>query len=198
VTDAKQIINDVVSESLRVKSQFFAESTGDIIQAAEVIAGAFSDGKKVMLFGNGGSAADAQHIAAEFVVRYVADRKALPAVSLVTDTSILTAASNDHGYSSVFARQIDALGTKGDVAIAISTSGNALSVLEGMDMARSKGLFVIGFSGKTGGKMAERADILFRVPSTVTARIQEAHVLLGHVVCELVDRSLFPNLYPKD
>jgi D-sedoheptulose 7-phosphate isomerase len=197
-TDAELLIHHVVSESLQVKTQFFAENSAGIIQAADAMVRAYRDGKKLLLFGNGGSAADAQHIAAEFVVRYIPDRKALPALALSTDTSILTSASNDHGYSTIFSRQIDALGVKGDVAIAISTSGNSPSVLEGIDMARSKGLFVLGFTGKTGGQMARRTDLLFRVPSTVTPRIQEAHILLGHILCELVDRSLFPDLYPKD
>ena len=196
--DAKQFVSHVVSESLRVKSQFFAENTLLIIRAAETVAAAFDGGRKLLLFGNGGSAADAQHIAAEFVVRFVPNRKPLPAISLSTDTSVLTAASNDHGFATVFSRQIDALGMPGDIAIGISTSGNSPSILEGLDMARKKDLFIIGLTGETGGKMNDRADLLFRVPSTYTPRIQETHLLLGHVLCELVDRILFPDLYPKD
>jgi D-sedoheptulose 7-phosphate isomerase len=198
VTNAEQFINHVVSESLRIKARFFEENTATIIRAADAIVAAIRAGKKLLLFGNGGSAADAQHIAAEFVVRFVPERNALPALCLSTDTSILTAASNDHGYSTVFSRQIDALGANGDIALAISTSGNSPSVLEAINTARSKGLFVIGFTGESGGKMGDQTNILFRVPSTVTPRIQEAHILLGHILCELVDRSLFPNVYPKD
>jgi D-sedoheptulose 7-phosphate isomerase len=198
VKDAAKFIDQVVSESLRVKSQFFTENSTLIIKTAEKMADAFRSGHKLLLFGNGGSAADAQHIAAEFVVRFIPDRKAIPALSLATDTSVLTAASNDHGYSTVFSRQIDALGAPGDIAIGISTSGNSPSVLEGLDMAAGKEMFTIGFSGESGGKMNNRADVLFRVPSTQTPRIQETHILLGHVLCEIVDRILFPDVYPKD
>jgi D-sedoheptulose 7-phosphate isomerase len=198
VKDATQLVNNFVSESLRVKSQFFNENATRIVDAAETIAHGFRNGRKVLLFGNGGSAADAQHLATEFVVRFMPDRPPLPALSLSTDTSILTASSNDYGYPTVFSRQIEALGLKGDIAIAISTSGNSPSVLEGIDMARSKGLFTIGFTGESGGKMNDRVEVLFRVPSRVTPRIQETHLLLGHILCELVDRSLFPDLYPKD
>ena len=122
----------------------------------------------------------------------------MPAISLATDTSVLTAVGNDYGYDKVFARQIEALGQSGDIAIAISTSGNSPSVLAAIDVARSKGLFTIGFTGETGGKMKDRVEVLFRVPSRETPRIQETHVMLGHILCELVDRELFPEIYPAD
>jgi D-sedoheptulose 7-phosphate isomerase len=198
VKDGAQLVDHVVAESLRIKSRFFSDNAARIASAAETIAQGLQNGHKLLLFGNGGSAADAQHLAAEFVVRFIPDRKPLPALSLSTDTSILTASSNDYGYPSVFSRQIQALGARGDIAIAISTSGNSPSVLEGIDMARSRGLFTIGFTGETGGQMIDRVEVLFRVPSRVTPRIQETHLLLGHILCELVDRSLFPDLYPKD
>jgi D-sedoheptulose 7-phosphate isomerase len=152
----------------------------------------------MLFFGNGGSAADAQHLAAEMVGRFGPERAALPAISLSTDTSILTAVGNDYGYDNVFARQIEALGQSGDTAIGISTSGNSPSVLLALDVARTRGLFTVGFTGETGGKMMDRAEVLFRVPSRQTPRIQETHILLGHIICELVDRELFPEAYSAD
>jgi D-sedoheptulose 7-phosphate isomerase len=162
------------------------------------MAQALKEGRKVLLFGNGGSAADAQHIAAEFVGRFIPDRNPLPALSLVTDTSALTALGNDYGYNQVFSRQVQALGNPGDVAIGISTSGNSPNVIEALGVARSKSLITIGFTGQDGGKMIGSADVLFRVPSRVTPRIQETHLTLGHVLCELIDRELFPDVYPQD
>src|SRR5205809_4789460 len=196
--NASELIDQFVSENLRVKAQFFQENKELIAQTAETIAHGLRSGRKVLLFGNGGSAADAQHLAAELVGRFGPDRSPLAAISLSTDTSILTAVSNDYGYEKVFARQIEALGHAGDTAIAISTSGDSPSVLEAVDLARSKGLFTVGFTGQTGGKMNDRAEVLFRVPSRQTPRIQETHLLLGHILCDLVDRQLFPEIYPAD
>jgi D-sedoheptulose 7-phosphate isomerase len=195
---APQFIDETVAESLRVKSLFFEANKIRIAETAETIAHVLKNGHKILLFGNGGSAADAQHIAAEFVGRFGPDRTALPAISLSTDTSILTALSNDYGYAQVFARQIAALGQAGDSAIGISTSGNSPSVLVALEMAKSKGLFTIGFTGETGGKMGECTEVLFRVPSRRTSRIQETHNLLGHILCELIDRHLFPDSYTSD
>jgi D-sedoheptulose 7-phosphate isomerase len=194
--DAAQLIEQFVSESLRVKAQFFKENKETIARTAETIARVLGNGRKVLFFGNGGSAADAQHLAAELVGRFGPDRSALPGISLSTDTSILTALANDYGYDKVFARQIEALGQSGDAAIAISTSGNSASVIEAIGVARSKGLFTVGFTGESGGKMNNRVDVLFRVPSRQTPRIQETHLLLGHILCDLVDRQLFPEIYP--
>jgi D-sedoheptulose 7-phosphate isomerase len=196
--DAAQLIDQFVSESLRVKARFFEENKDAIVRTAETIAHGLRSGHKVLFFGNGGSAADAQHLAAELVGRFGPDRSALAGISLSTDTSILTAIGNDYGYENVFARQIAALGQAGDTAIAISTSGNSPSVIDGIDVARSKGLFTVGFTGETGGKMKDRVEVLFRVPSRQTPRIQETHILLGHILCELVDRQLFPEIYPAD
>ena len=196
--DAAQLIDQFVSESIRVKTRFFEDNKDAIVRTAETIAHGLRSGHKVLFFGNGGSAADAQHLAAELVGRLGPDRSALPGISLSTDTSILTAIGNDYGYENVFSRQIAALGQAGDTAIAISTSGNSPSVIEGIDIARSKGLFTVGFTGETGGKMKDRVEVLFRVPSRQTPRIQETHILLGHILCELVDRQLFPEIYPAD
>jgi D-sedoheptulose 7-phosphate isomerase len=196
--DSKRLIEHFVAESLRVKSEFFQSNAALIGQTAEKMARALGDGRKVLLFGNGGSAADAQHIAAEFVGRFIPDRKALPAVSLSTDTSALTAIANDYGYSAVFSRQVQALGNAGDIAIGISTSGNSPSVLEALDVARAMGMLTIGFTGQDGGKLNGRTDVLFCVPSRMTPRIQETHITLGHVLCELIDRELFPEAYPQD
>ena len=195
---AAALLDQFVSESLRIKAAFFEENRQAIVNTAARIALGLRDGKKVLFFGNGGSAADSQHLAAEMIGRFGPDRSPLPAIALTTDTSILTAVANDYGYEKVFARQIDGLGQTGDTAIGISTSGNSPSVLEALDAARQRGLFTVGFAGETGGKMVGRTDVLFRVPSKVTARIQEAHLMLGHVLCELVDRELFPEIYPND
>jgi len=195
---ASQLIEEFVAESLRVKGQFFEENKERIAHTAEVIAYALRAGRKILFFGNGGSAADAQHLAAEMVGRFGPVRSPLAAIALSTDSSILTAVGNDYGYENVFSRQIEALGQAGDTAIAISTSGNSPSVLNALDTARSKNLFTIGFTGETGGKMNERAEVLFRVPSNQTPRIQETHILLGHVICELIDRQLFPEAYPAE
>jgi D-sedoheptulose 7-phosphate isomerase len=195
---APQFIAETVADSLRVKSLFFEANKTRIAETAETIAHGLKNGHKILLFGNGGSAADAQHIAAEFVGRFGPDRTALPAISLSTDTSVLTALSNDYGYAQVFARQIEALGQAGDSAIGISTSGNSPSVLVALEMAKSKGLFTIGFTGETGGKMGDFTEVLFRVPSRHTSRIQETHNLLGHILCELIDRHLFPESYTSD
>src|SRR5438477_3210287 len=196
--DAGQLIDQFVGESLRVKARFFEENKETIVRTAETIAHGLRNGRKVFFFGNGGSAADAQHLAAELVGRFGPDRAPLAGISLSTDTSILTACGNDYGYDKVFSRQIEALGQPGDTAVAISTSGNSPSVLEAADMARSKSLFTVGFTGETGGKMNDRVEVLFRVPSRKTPRIQETHLLLGHILCELVDRELFPGIYPTD
>ncbi len=196
--NAEQLIDQMVGESLRVKARFFEENKDRIVQSAARIAQVLRDGHKVMFFGNGGSAADAQHLAAELIGRFGPDRCSLPGISLSTDTSILTALGNDYGFEKVFSRQIEGLGRPGDAAIGISTSGNSPNVLEALDTARAKGIFTIGFTGEAGGKMIDRADVLFRVPSRHTPRIQETHLLLGHILCDLADRELFPDIYPAD
>jgi D-sedoheptulose 7-phosphate isomerase len=158
--------------------------------AAKLLVTTFKNGNKVLLCGNGGSAADAQHIAAEFVVRYQLKRRALPAIALTTDTSILTAHANDFDFDSVFARQIEALGNAGDTLIAISTSGNSKNIVQAAQIAHGKKLNVIALTGENGGALAEFATNLITVPSKITARIQETHILIGHYWCGVVEESL--------
>lgn len=148
------------------------------------------DGGKVMFFGNGGSAADSQHLATELTARYKTDRKAIAAIALTTDTSALTAIGNDFGFEDIFSRQIEALGRAGDVAIGISTSGNSANVLKALKLAREEGIVTVGFTGGTGGKMAEVCDILLKVPSPTTARIQEMHITLGQMLCGALEQAL--------
>jgi D-sedoheptulose 7-phosphate isomerase len=184
-------VRALFDDSLRVKQAFLAEHAAGVARAAELVADALGRGGKVLLFGNGGSAADAQHIAAEFVGRFRAERRALAAIALTTDTSALTAIANDYGYDEVFARQVRGLGRAGDVAFAISTSGRSPSVLRAVDACRTLGIATIGLTGGDGGPLAGTVDLCLRVSaSTLSARIQEAHILVGHVICELVDRRL--------
>lgn len=158
-------------------------------QCAKRVEQALSQGHKVLFCGNGGSAADSQHLAAEFVGRFQKERKGLPAVALTVDTSILTAIANDYGYEMVFARQVQALGEAGDILVGISTSGNSKNVLLAIKEAKEKGITCIGMTAEGGGKMAEECDICLAVPAKVTARAQEMHILMGHILCELVDHE---------
>ncbi len=168
-----------------------AKSCSESIEAAaNLLMKTFENGNKVLLCGNGGSAADAQHIAAEFVVRYQLKRRALPAIALTTDSSILTAHANDFDFDSVFARQIEALGNAGDTLIAISTSGNSKNIVQASKIARSKNINVIALTGENGGALAEFATNLITVPSKITARIQETHILIGHYWCGAVEEGL--------
>lgn len=185
-------IRDLFEASMRAKRVFLDENTAALERAIGIVADAMARGHKLLLFGNGGSAADAQHIASEFVGRFMRERRALPAVALTTDTSALTAIANDYGYDEVFARQVRALGARGDVALAISTSGKSPSVLRAVDACREIGIATIGLSGGDGGTLAGAVDVSLRVSaSRLSARIQETHILIGHVLCELVDRRLF-------
>jgi D-sedoheptulose 7-phosphate isomerase len=177
-------------ESAEVKRRFVREQAERIVAAARLIAGALREGRKLLLFGNGGSATDASHLAAEFVGRYHRDRAPLPALALGSDPAAVTCIANDYGYEELFARQVRAHGRKGDIAIAISTSGNSPNVLKGAEAARACGLVTLGWTGGTGGALAGLVDHAFVVPSTVTARIQECHITLGHVLCELIEDEL--------
>lgn len=177
-------------ESASVKQRFVREHADRIEQVVKLIATAFREGRKVLLFGNGGSATDAAHIAAEFVGRYHRERDPLPAIALATDVAAITCIANDYGYDELFARQVRAHGQKGDIAIAISTSGNSVNVLKGVEAARSVGLTTIAWTGGSGGKLAGMVNYPFVVPSKVTARIQESHITLGHVLCELIEEQL--------
>jgi D-sedoheptulose 7-phosphate isomerase len=162
-----------------------------IVDAADLIAECLKAGGKVLLFGNGGSAADAQHLAAEFVGRFVLERSPLPGIALTTDSSILTAVANDYGFDEVFVRQVLALGRPRDVAIGISTSGNSPNVVKAVRVAAERGLRTIGLAGRDGGALAKEVEIAITVPSTNTARIQECHIAVGHILCELVEDALF-------
>jgi D-sedoheptulose 7-phosphate isomerase len=187
-------ISAIVAESLEVKRRFFSEHGTDVARAAELIADAFKANGKLLVFGNGGSAADAQHIAGEMVNRFLQHRKALPAVALTTDGGVLTCIANDSGFENVFARQIEALGTKGDACLAISTSGTSANVIVACEQARKQGMVVIGLLGRDGGRVAALCDLALVVRSNDTQRIQETHNLIGHIVCELVEAKLFPAI----
>jgi D-sedoheptulose 7-phosphate isomerase len=186
-------IRDIITESIDVKRALLAAPLSTVQKAIEVIAEALGEGRKLLLFGNGGSASDAQHLAAEFVNRFLKPRPALPAVALTTDGSVLTAVGNDDDFREIFARQIMALGSAGDVAWGISTSGESPNVIRGLEAARSIGLVTIGMTGKLGGSVGNIVDHWIHVDSSKTPRIQEAHITVGHVICELVDELLFPN-----
>ncbi len=185
------IIRRSLQDSLIIKEKFILEHAGRIKELAAWIAEAFGRGGKLLIFGNGGSAADAQHIAAEFVNRFMIERPPLPALALTTDTSILTSISNDYDYSEVFAKQVRALGRKGDVALGISTSGNSPNVVKGLEVSREIGIKTVALAGKDGGRIAGVADLSFVVSSDRVPRVQEAHGLFGHILCELVDYILF-------
>jgi D-sedoheptulose 7-phosphate isomerase len=189
----KEFVLNAFSDSANVKQQFARDYADRIVQVAQLIATALRGGHKVLLFGNGGSATDAAHIAAEFVGRYKRERAPLPALALATDIAAITCISNDYGFEELFARQVRAHGRKGDIAIAISTSGNSPNVLKGVAAAQECGLTTIGWTGGTGGKLAALVDHPFVVPSSVTARIQETHITLGHVLCELAEEQLLGN-----
>jgi D-sedoheptulose 7-phosphate isomerase len=175
-------------------TQHLLEQTPVCRKVAERLIEAYTIGKKALLCGNGGSAADAQHIAAEFVGRFYLDRPALPAEALTVNTSSLTAIGNDYSFDQVFSRQIEAFGNAGDVCIGISTSGNSRNVVEAFRVARRKGITTVALTGATGGKMAAEADFCIRIPSTDTPRIQEHHILVGHILCELVEQALFADV----
>ncbi len=181
----------ILEASLQAKREFWEKEGEKILSAAERIAAAFRAGQKLLVFGNGGSAADAQHLAAEFVNRFRLERKPLPAIALTTDTSILTAIANDYDFAEVFSKQVEALGSPGDVALGISTSGRSPNVIRALAKAREKGLFTIGLGGGDGGRLPEVSDLLILVPSSETPRIQEGHLFFIHLVCELVEEALF-------
>jgi len=185
-----QIIERRLTDHLEVLQKLLASDLpAKLARCAEYVEKALAGGHKVLFCGNGGSAADSQHLAAEFVGRFQKERKGLPAIALTVDTSVLTAVANDYGYETVFARQVQALGEPGDVLIGISTSGNSSNVLLAIEEAKAKQIFCIGMTAEGGGKMAQVCDVCLAVPTGVTARAQEMHILLGHILCELVDRE---------
>ena len=178
-------------ESIKVKEDFVEGHLDTIIEVARAIAGTFNDGNKILLFGNGGSSTDASHIAAEFINRFKRERPALPAIALNTDMAVITSIANDYDFSEVFARQVKALATEGDMVFAISTSGNSPNVVKALDVARKKKLKTVFLTGAKGEKLAAKATYSFVVPSENTPRIQETHITLGHVICLMVEEILF-------
>jgi D-sedoheptulose 7-phosphate isomerase len=194
----KEAITRIFQASIEAKEQFLRAQSSELIAATDTVIRTLRAGGKILLFGNGGSAADAQHLAAEFVNRYLIDRPPLPAIALTTDSSALTSIANDYGPADIFAKQIQALGKDNDVAIALSTSGNSANVLRGLECCRAIGMPTIGLTGGNGGAMAALVDHCLCVSATtVTPRIQETHILIGHVICEMVDRSLYGTGRPE-
>ncbi|EAK0419199.1 D-sedoheptulose 7-phosphate isomerase [Campylobacter jejuni] len=186
-------IKEHFQESILVKEQILKdENLINLIKNASLeVIKAYKNGNKTLLAGNGGSAADAQHIAGEFVSRFYFDRPGIASIALTTDTSVLTAIGNDYGYENLFARQVQAQGVKGDVFIGISTSGNSKNILKALELCKQKEIISIGLSGASGGAMNELCDYCIKVPSTCTPRIQEAHILIGHIICAIVEEELF-------
>lgn len=184
------IVRKSFLDSIETKKAFLEMYIDRVLEVGLIMAKALEDGNKILFFGNGGSAADAQHLAAEIVGRYKRERRGLPSIALTTDTSILTAVGNDYGFDNIFERQIEALCIPGDVAVGISTSGNSLNVIKGLMKAQDLGATTIAFSGKQGGKVIDIAHYSFVVPSYDTARIQECHITLGHTLCEIIDEKL--------
>lgn len=189
----KEKIKNIISSSILVKQKLLQDEAllEKIAQVVDVIASAFSNGNKVLFCGNGGSAADAQHFAAEFSGRFYKDRKALPSEALHCNTSYLTAVANDYSYDVIYSRIVDGIGVSGDVLAGLSTSGNSINVIKAFESARTKNMITVGFTGESGGKMKEISDYLFNVPSKDTPRIQESHIMIGHIICELVEEKLF-------
>ncbi len=184
----------IVADSLEVKRRYFAEHAADVERAARLIPESFGAGGKLLICGNGGSAADAQHIAGEFVNQFLRkDRRALPALALTTDGGVLTCIANDNGFERIFARQVEAFGARGDVLLAITTSGTSPNVVAAAEQAREQGLKVVGLLGRDGGRVRELCDVALVVESADTQRIQETHNLVGHILCDLVEQTLFPG-----
>lgn len=190
---ALEIIADYANEGALLREKFFRSCANFLRQAAMEAAATFAEGGKILFCGNGGSAADSQHLAAEFVNRFLMDRPALPAIALTTDSSALTAIGNDMGYAEVFARQVDALGRPGDLLVAISTSGKSPNVLRALEQASQRGIFTIGFSGADGSRMRELCNILLETPACATPLVQELHIAAGHLFCQLTDHFMFEN-----
>ena len=192
----ENIIQKRFKECGEVRARFLKENLPKFLETINLISQAFERGNKLLLFGNGGSAADAQHIAAEFVNRYIIDRPPLPAIALTTDTSILTSISNDLAFQEIFSKQVKALGKEGDVAIGLSTSGNSSNVIKAFEVAREMGIKTVALVGNDGGMLAKIADIAMIVPSSSTPRIQETHILVAHILCEMVEHQLFFKVTP--
>lgn len=195
-----KLISDTITESIQVKTKLMSHCSADVEITGNILAQSLKNGGKVLFCGNGGSAADSQHIAAELVVRLRGgvERAAIPAMALTVDTSILTAGGNDYGFNEVFARQVEAFGNKDDVLVAISTSGNSTNVINAVKKAKEKEMKVVGLLGYRGGKLFSICDNSVIVPSENTARIQESHILTGHIWCEIIEETLFPELFESN
>jgi D-sedoheptulose 7-phosphate isomerase len=191
----KQSIQHIISESISVKSSILKNETllKTIDSIVNVITNSFQAGFKVQFCGNGGSAADAQHLAAEFSGRFYKNRRALPSDALHCNSSYLTAVANDYSYDDIYARLVDGTMVKGDLLVGITTSGNSGNIVKAFEVARTKGIITIGFTGSTGGKLKDLSDYLIDIPSDITPRIQESHILIGHIICELVEDAIFPG-----
>lgn len=189
-------IKSIIKASIETKQQILQNEylIATIEKVVEVVTNAFKNGNRVYFCGNGGSAADAQHLAAEFSGRFYTDRKALPAEALHCNTSYLTAVANDYGYDVVYSRMIDGIGEKGDILIGLSTSGNSGNIINAFETAKNKGIITVAFTGITGGQMKAISDYLINVPSTDTPRIQESHITIGHIICQLVEEKYFAPL----
>jgi D-sedoheptulose 7-phosphate isomerase len=187
----KDKIIKIFKESISVKEKFINENLDTVVEVSELIADSFNKGGKLILFGNGGSATDASHIAAEFINRFRKERPALPAISLTTDMAVMTSIANDHDFSKIFSRQLKALAGEHDIVIAISTSGNSSNVIKAVETAKRKKLKIVAFTGIKGDKLASKSDYVLAVPSNKVPRIQETHIVLGHVLCQMVDEILF-------
>ena len=187
----ENLISDYIERSIRTKKELQKTRVEVIARVAEVIVDAYMQGNKVLWFGNGGSAADAQHLSCELVSRFYLERKALAPIALTTNTSELTAIANDYDFDQVFSRQVEALVNSGDVVIGISTSGNSPNVIEGIKEAKRLGAITVAFTGATGGKLKGNVDYLMAVPSEITPHIQESHIMIGHIICYLVEKELF-------
>ena len=190
-------IKKIIESSIHVKQQILQDASLQkiISEVVSVIVEAFQSGNRVYFCGNGGSAADAQHLAAEFSGRFYTDRKALPAEALHCNTSYLTAVANDYSYAVIYSRLIEGIGEQGDILVGLSTSGNSGNILKAFETARTKKIITIGFTGTSGGKMKELSDYLINVPSTDTPRIQESHIMIGHIICQLVEEKYFAPIH---
>ena len=188
-----ETIKNIIRSSISVKEQVLENEQllQTISQVSEVIVASLKNGGRIYFCGNGGSAADAQHLAAEFSGRFYTDRRALPAEALHCNTSYLTAVANDYSFDVVYARLIEGIGNKGDILVGLSTSGNSVNIIRAFEAAREKGIITVGFTGATGGQMKDITDFLINIPSRDTPRIQESHILLGHIVCQLVEEKYF-------
>jgi len=191
--DSQKFIIDSLNESSETKLKIKDQLADEIIKAVDILVAAYKDGNKLLLCGNGGSAADAQHLAAEFSGRFYTDRDALPAEALHVNTSYLTAVANDYGYDEVFARLVMGMGRKNDILIGLSTSGNSANILKAFKEANTIGMVTIAFTGQTGGELKDKCSYLLNIPSIDTPRIQEVHIMIGHIICEIVEQKLFKS-----